>query len=96
MLLATGTITSNGKTAATSFRGGGLFIHLNGTFGGGTVTVELSYDTGTTWIPVSADAVYTSSVIRTVNLPDCWVRLDMSGATSPTVRWAISERREQN
>lgn len=91
-LIQQGTITANGSTAGIVFKGGDLYLHLDGNFGGGTVTVHISYDNGVTYIPVSVDGAYTSSAIRSIELPDCVVRTTTTGATSPSIKYAMAIR----
>jgi hypothetical protein len=91
-LVQQGTITADGTTTGIIFKGGQLYLHINGTFGSGTVTVHISYDDGATYIPASVDGTYTSSAIRSIELPDCRVRLVMAGSTSPSITYAMAVR----
>jgi len=66
-----------------------------GTFGGGTVTVEASFDNGTIWIPLkkaSGDVLeITSNEIHTIVLGKCLMRFKIAGATNPTVNITITD-----
>jgi len=74
--------------------GSGDAVHLHektestifcwGTFGSGTVTVEMSPD-GSEWFSHS-DLTFTAKGITNIVLPkDCYVRGTLSGATAPNV-----------
>lgn len=94
MLINTGTITANGNYGQSVFKGGELFLHLDGTFGSSTVTLQISYDSGATYIPVSAAnaGAFTASAINRVILPDCVVRLVVTDSTSPSIKYALAVR----
>jgi len=93
MLIEQGTISADGQTTGKLFPGGTLFMAVSGSLGGGTLKAQASYDNGTTYIDL-IDTTNTSLALGTVsiNLPDCLVRLSLSGATAPSITYAMSRR----
>lgn len=80
----TETLSADGQTAATAHPGGSAAFYGVGSFGGGTLTMEASFDGGTTWIDVLSSAMTADDVYAFV-LPPCLVRGDLAGATTPSV-----------
>lgn len=91
-VLSTGTISSNSSTTAVEVGTvGEYFVGVTGTFGDGTVTTELS-ENGTTWITIGSPAVFTAAGWAKFSAPKrAQVRLTLSGATSPSLTYFISE-----
>lgn len=63
-------------------------ILMDGTFGGGTVTLSLSHDGGTTWYEDSTytdgDCITSVEYVGGVN-----VKIELAGATSPSLNYSI-------
>ncbi len=78
-----GTLSSNGQTSAWDHEGGTAFMVGEGTFGGGTLTLEFSPDDGITW--VATGQTLTSDGIVSLALPRCQIRGSLAGATAPTL-----------
>lgn len=72
-----------------------VLIVLRGTFGGGTVTVQVSVDDGANWVTArdasNAAIAFTEEGAYGVNLlpPGVKVRLAIGTATTPSVAWAV-------
>lgn len=81
--MANETLTADGSTAAIQFEGEGT-INAAGTFGGGTLTVETSYDGGVTWV-AEADGSFTLDSTVGFKSGPCQVRTTLAGATTPNV-----------
>lgn len=81
-------LTTNTSTGALPIKGK-LNIGAFGTFGGGSLAFELSYDNGTTWFPATnalGDAATISSDgALNVEVGTADLRLTLSGATSPDI-----------
>lgn len=89
-----GVLSANGNSTAVKHPGGELFCGFAGTFGGGSASIQVSFDEGTTWISLGADATKTSAaVFSATSLPDCYVRVSLTGATSPTLSYFLSIRK---
>lgn len=88
-----GTLSSNTNSAQFFFTGrvalSGFYLHLSGTFGGGTVNVQFQGADGTwrnlTGVSKSAAADNFIFVPNETNY-----RLNLSGATSPSIYYQIS------
>jgi len=85
-------LVANGSTPAVPYSAttGRCTVAAWGTFGGGTLTMEMSPDGGTTWIALdpSGSTVNTFTANGVGNFQiniDCLVRATLSGATTPSV-----------
>lgn len=80
-------LTANGASAPVSWYGGPGSVAAWGTFGGGTVALQMSPDNGTTWINVdrSGDSfvTFTAPGNGGFQLGLCLLRFNLAGATSP-------------
>ncbi|MEQ8746956.1 hypothetical protein [Pyruvatibacter sp.] len=81
--------TTNGTSAATHWHGGEGTFFAHGTFDGGTVVLEASFDNGTNWIIVGPDATFTAPGAGNFRIGLCKLRVSLSGATSPDVTAGI-------
>lgn len=93
MLLQSGTITTNTSTTGKQFKGGDLYVTIAGSLGGGTLVLQASHDNGTSYtsvIDTDNPSLAVGAVI--VRLPDCMVRLTLTGATSPTISYTLTAR----
>ncbi len=90
-------ITADGQTAAASVLpwvgGRGVFTAF-GTFGSGTLKLQVSHDAGTTWIDVdrSGDTfvTFTTNGQGGFELGNCLLRTSLSGATAPTITAGVA------
>lgn len=89
----TAALTANGSTAAVNVgRGGPLVLAAYGAFGAGTLTFEVSFDGGTTWIAVTGGALSANGYVIVENFPaDAQVRGTLAGATAPNVTVDVRE-----
>lgn len=82
-------LTANGATAPVQWSGGEGAAYAWGTFGGGTVTLQLSPDGGTTWFNVDrpGDTYVTFAANGTggFKLGLCKLRFVLAGSTAPNV-----------
>lgn len=87
-----GTFTANGQSTGVPFPGGAGTVHADGTFGSGTLSLEVSSDGGTTYTNGGTSVQLTAEGLFNFTLPsdELIVRLDLAGATSPTIAWWIS------
>lgn len=92
-----GSFAGNGTSTLVAVRGR-FNVSLSGTFGGGTVRLQRSFDGGSTWLTVSKDkdgnaAAYTAAADLVGEEPEDGVvyRLDLSGATAPSLSYRISQ-----
>lgn len=99
--VSAGTLTADGDAAWFKHAGGRLAVSLQDEFGGGTATLEVSFDDGTTvgtatdtltdeTISVAA-GVENTPYLGTIEMPACWVRWSLSGASSPNLQWKIEK-----
>lgn len=82
-------LTANGVTAPTFWSGGrGTFMAF-GTFGGGTAKLQMSPNSGVTWIDVdrSGDTfvTFTANGEGGFELAPCFIRVSLTGATAPSL-----------
>lgn len=77
-------ITGDGNTSAVQHPGGSGAFGAAGTFGGGTLTMEISFDGGTTWVDV-LDSAMTADDVYAYALPACLIRGNLSGASTPDI-----------
>ena len=77
-------ITGNTTNTITNFVRAGV-VQISGTFGGGTLTVNVSTDGGTTWT-TPTNGTFTAAAVFNFNCANrVLVQFVMSGATSPNV-----------
>lgn len=88
--LGSGTLSANGNTGSFETKTGKIFVQATGNFGGGSLEAEVSFD-GT---------IYTTPEDGTINAENAFmltvpvntaVRLNLSGATTPSIQWVISD-----
>jgi hypothetical protein len=67
-------------------------VQADGDFGGGTLSLEVSSDGGTTYTNGGESVQLTAEGLFNFTLPSegLLVRLDLTGATSPDIDWWIS------
>tara|TARA_B100001750_G_scaffold172218_1_gene140460 strand:+ start:73 stop:414 length:342 start_codon:yes stop_codon:yes gene_type:complete len=74
-------VTADGESAELNWPGGVGQMVVDGTFGGGTVALEMSPDDGTTWVAIGGDASVTSDAVVNFDLNGCDIRLSLSGSS---------------
>lgn len=90
------TLSADGSTNTVPWSGGRGTFAGYGTFGGGTLSLEISYDQGTTWFAVGTDTDLTSDGHGNFDLPSgVLLRGTLSGATSPSLTVEIRPRPQQ-
>jgi len=81
-------LTSNSSTGALPIKGK-LNVGAFGTFDGGSLAFELSYDDGTTWFAATNalgdPATITANGALNIEVGSADLRLTLSGATSPDI-----------
>lgn len=86
-----GAFTANGNSAAMTFGGGKLYFGAIGTFGAGTLNLYASFDEGATFVKVP-NSVINAEGMLVAELPDCVVKVTLSGATSPSLSYFIARQ----
>lgn len=89
---SSGTLTADGQTQGVAFPGGMGTVHADGSFGSGTLSLEVSSDGGTTYTNGGTSVQLTAEGLFNFTLPsdELMVRLDLTGATAPDIDWWIS------
>ncbi|MFA7587659.1 MAG: hypothetical protein WCY11_15935 [Novosphingobium sp.] len=75
---------TDGNSAAEDWPSGCGTARAWGTFDGATVTLQASFDGGTTWIDVGEDATFTAAGMTNFSLGPCKLRGVVSGAGGTT------------
>ena len=90
-----GTISADGSTDAITVEESNnncvsqIWLHLSGTFGSGTVTLEF-YAEDSSWKAMS-NASFTAAIDKDIPFPaDTDLRLTTTGSTTPSIYWQIS------
>lgn len=88
----TGTFSGNGNSAEIVTTGQGLFVSARGTWGSGTVTLQLKLTDGT-WVAIDTGimAAITADGDKFVSrfAPGLTLRLALTGATGPDIDYII-------
>jgi len=85
-----GTFTNNGSSAVVDYVTFAT-VAASGTWGSGTLSVETTYDNGTTWIPsdvttqLSANGQFNFMISGGPK-----IRLTLAGATSPNLKYWLN------
>jgi hypothetical protein len=86
-------LIANGATPSLAWYGGRGSVTVWGNFGGGTATLQMSPDVGTTWINVDetgdAFVTFTASGDGGFELGLCLLRVNLTGATAPSITVSI-------
>lgn len=90
-------LTEADTAIAADFSGGIGFISVYGTFGGATVTIQISVDGGVTYITPDADnapngCVFISNGVCQFDFPRCKIKPIASGGSSQDVDIKISPK----
>jgi hypothetical protein len=87
-------ITDNGATAPFKWSSGRGTFTAWGDFGGGTATLQMSPDNGTTWInvdhPGDTYCTFTANGEGGFELTPCFLRVNLTGATSPNLTFRVN------
>lgn len=75
---------ANANSQAFPSAGDYITLIASGTFGGGTITVQVSPDNGTTWISTSA-TLTAAGVTNFIGGEGLLFRLALTGATNPSI-----------
>lgn len=102
-LLKSSTLSANGTTDAVYCDGGPVWVSAGGTFGSGNLSPLISLD-GTNYAPLtvvdSAGAlvpvVLTAGAAMQLDLPDCWLKATLAGATSPSLVFNVNKMPKTN
>ena len=87
--MPTGNITSNGSTVVMSDAYEVKVAVAHGTFGGGTLSLEISADEAN-WVPTGVDgSMSEDGSFEFTNKQGMSYRLTLAGATSPNITWWI-------
>lgn len=86
--------TADGSSPTAKWVGGEGYFNLFGSsFGGGTGTLEYSFDQGTTWVPMGVDTTVTSNGGGEFSQAPCDIRVTLSGSTSPVLQAIVTKIR---
>lgn len=87
---STNALSANGDTTIVSWGGGEGFYSATGTWGSGTTTLYASFDGGTTYVTCGTEGQLTADGVVRFTLPECKLRVTLSGATSPSIAVVVS------
>lgn len=76
--------TATGTSNAFPSSGDYLSVVASGTFGGGTLTVEVSPDSGSTWVPTSV-SLTAPGIANFIGGEGLQFRLSFSGGAAPAL-----------
>jgi hypothetical protein len=86
-------LTADGSTAALQTNGV-VNVAAYGTFGGGTLTIQASYDGGTTYFDLtdanSAAGAFTANGALNVEVGEADLRFTLAGSTSPNLNISVT------
>lgn len=84
--LVSAVLTDNGNGITVAASGEDMLIIPKGTFGGGTLTLKVSADNGSTFVALNPSVTWTSAVGVSVSLPKGTIfRVELTGATTPSL-----------
>jgi len=83
--------SADGNSTALNWPGGVGQMVVSGTFGGGTVKLQMSPDDGTTWVDVGGDSSVTAAAVVNFDLNGCDIRLNLSGSTGADLDGWLTE-----
>ena len=78
-------LSADGNTISVLWAGGEGTYSASGTFGGGTTRLMVSMDDGATFFSAGPEGELTISGIRSFSIPECTLRVSLTGATSPNL-----------
>ena len=74
------TWTGDGNSTVVQWPGGLGQMVVSGTFGGGTITLEMSPDDETTWVTIGGESTVTANACVNFDLNACDLRLVLAGS----------------
>lgn len=84
VVLTAAALAADGASPGVAFQGGiGTFFAV-GTFGGGTLTLQILAPDNATWLPVGAGI--TAAGLANFSAPAGSLRVSMAGSTTPSVQ----------
>jgi hypothetical protein len=84
-------VTADGNSTALDWPGGVGQMVVSGTFGSGTVVLQVSPDDGTTWVTVGGDSTVTAAAVVNFDLNSCDIRLNLSGSSGADLDGWLTE-----
>lgn len=85
------TLSADGQSAVIKWSGGVGSFFTQGNFGSGTAQLQYSVDGKSTWTNVpGSDVTHTAASIGGFQLGPCHLRVDLSGATSPSLNVRVN------
>ena len=84
-------VTTNSSSDSVDWPGGVGQMVVEGTWGGGTVKLQMSPDDGTTWVAIGGDASITADGVVNFDLNACDLRLNLSGSTAANLDGWLTE-----
>jgi hypothetical protein len=86
-------LTADGVTPTYAWHGGRGSVVAWGDFGGGTLTLQMSPDMGTTWINVDRPGdnyvTFTANGEGGIELGLCLLRASLTGSTNPNIWFSL-------
>jgi|TARA_R110000824_G_scaffold31783_5_gene103097 hypothetical protein len=84
-------VTADGNSTEVAWPGGVGQMVVEGTWGGGTVALQMSPDDSVTWVAIGGDATITADGVVSFNLNGCDIRLNLSGSTGANINGWLTE-----
>ena len=82
-------LTANGSTPIVSHGGGTGTFAAFGTFGGGTIKLEASFDSGSTWLDLGDLTTFTENGLANYEIYPSQLRASLTGSTTPSITVVI-------
>jgi hypothetical protein len=82
-------VTQNGQTMLGRWAGGAGIVYAQGTFGGGTLKLLFSLEENGTYDELDGDGdglSFTQNGGGRFYAPNGWLKLDLAGATNPSIK----------
>ena len=83
--------TADASSTVVQWPGGVGQMVVDGDFGGGTITLDMSPDDETTWVPIGGDSTVGADAVVNFDLNACDLRLTLAGSTSPALNGWLTE-----
>lgn len=80
------TIVADGNSPSIMWPGGDGAFTAVGTFGGGTVTLQMQAPDSSTWLSLGSGTALTASGVSGFSAPQCLLRIAVSGSTTPSLK----------
>jgi len=84
-------VTADGNSSSVDWPGGVGQMVVEGTFGSGTVKLQMSPDDGTTWVAIGGDSTVTADAVVNFDLNGCDIRLNLSGSSGADLNGWLTE-----